>query len=305
MNSYQNIKTSSNDLQTEAPYWRFDRIQQADYQYTCNSKTSTPFTGKELDSETGYSYFGARYYDAELSGLFFSVDPMADKYPNLSPFAYCSWNPIKLVDPDGMANNPVYDIDGNYIGDTKEGFKGAPIIVDKRRLDQCIKIENDKLQNLSAEVVSLYGYYFDDVTSGLSHAAQEKIFTHIVSKLEGTKVGEYVFSMSDIGGKINFYDSGEDVKSNVASDSQHSKIFARHIYDFYETTVENLQCSVLYHEWYGHIKMGWGNGNEEAKKSEGGTHYKCYQFVIDSPLFKKTTEKYQEFNKNMYKHFST
>ena len=61
-----------------------------------------PFTGKELDSETGYSYFGARYYDAELSGLFFSVDPMVDKYPSISPFAYCMWNPIGIIDPLGM-----------------------------------------------------------------------------------------------------------------------------------------------------------------------------------------------------------
>ena len=37
------------------------------------------FTGKERDAETGYSYFGARYYDSDLSGLFLSVDPMADK----------------------------------------------------------------------------------------------------------------------------------------------------------------------------------------------------------------------------------
>ena len=26
---------------------------------------------------------------------------MADKYPNISPYAYCAWNPMKLVDPDG------------------------------------------------------------------------------------------------------------------------------------------------------------------------------------------------------------
>ena len=30
-----------------------------------------------------------------------SVDPMADKYPNISPYAYCAWNPVRLVDPDG------------------------------------------------------------------------------------------------------------------------------------------------------------------------------------------------------------
>lgn len=30
-----------------------------------------------------------------------SVDPMADKYPDISPYAYCNWNPIKFVDPEG------------------------------------------------------------------------------------------------------------------------------------------------------------------------------------------------------------
>ena len=30
-----------------------------------------------------------------------SVDPMMDKYPSVSPYSYCIWNPVKLVDPDG------------------------------------------------------------------------------------------------------------------------------------------------------------------------------------------------------------
>ena len=59
------------------------------------------FTGKERDSETGFSYFGARYYDSDLMTGWLSVDPMADKYPGLSPYAYCGWNPIRFVDPDG------------------------------------------------------------------------------------------------------------------------------------------------------------------------------------------------------------
>ena len=58
-------------------------------------------TGKEKDSETGYGYFGARYMDHELMTMWLSVDPMADKYPSISPYAYCAWNPVKLVDPDG------------------------------------------------------------------------------------------------------------------------------------------------------------------------------------------------------------
>ena len=58
------------------------------------------FIRKERDSETGFSYFGARYYDSDLMTGWLSVDPMADKYPNLSPYAYCGWNPVRLVDPD-------------------------------------------------------------------------------------------------------------------------------------------------------------------------------------------------------------
>ena len=57
-------------------------------------------TGKEKDSETGCYYFGARYYNPDLS-LWLSVDPMSDKYPNLSPYNYCAWNPLRLIDPNG------------------------------------------------------------------------------------------------------------------------------------------------------------------------------------------------------------
>ena len=52
------------------------------------------------DSESGYDYFGARYYSSTLP-MWLSVDPLSDKYPELSPYTYCNWNPIKYVDPDG------------------------------------------------------------------------------------------------------------------------------------------------------------------------------------------------------------
>ncbi len=58
------------------------------------------FTGKERDAETGYDYFGARYYSSSL-GIWLSVDPMSDKYPSLSPYVYCADNPMRLVDLEG------------------------------------------------------------------------------------------------------------------------------------------------------------------------------------------------------------
>jgi RHS repeat-associated protein len=69
---------------------------------SCTTSWFTPYTfsGKEKDAETGYSYFGARYYDSDLS-IWLSVDPMSDKYPSMSPYNYCADNPVILVDPDG------------------------------------------------------------------------------------------------------------------------------------------------------------------------------------------------------------
>ena len=64
-------------------------------------KSRYTFSGKERDSETGYSYFGARYYSSDYS-IWLSVDPLSDKYPNLSPYCYTANNPIKLIDPNGM-----------------------------------------------------------------------------------------------------------------------------------------------------------------------------------------------------------
>ncbi len=67
-----------------------------------NASWNAPYTfsGKEKDVETGYSYFGARYYDSGLS-IWLSVDPMSENTPFATPYAYCINNPIILHDPDG------------------------------------------------------------------------------------------------------------------------------------------------------------------------------------------------------------
>ena len=104
---------------------RTDTLRAHDYQ----QRPKAPFqirpyfhsnsTGKERDEETGYGYFGARYMDHELMTMWLSVDPMADKYPSLSPYNYCAWNPIRLVDPDGCEIGDYYTRDGKWVGRDK------------------------------------------------------------------------------------------------------------------------------------------------------------------------------------------
>jgi RHS repeat-associated protein len=67
-----------------------------------NNKWNTPylFNAKELDEETGLYYYGARYYDPRTS-VWLSTDPLQEKYPEVSTYAYCVNNPVNAIDPNG------------------------------------------------------------------------------------------------------------------------------------------------------------------------------------------------------------
>jgi RHS repeat-associated protein len=56
------------------------------------------FNGKELDEESGMYYYSARYY---APPVFTSRDPLFEKYPWMSPYAYTMNNPVKYIDPTG------------------------------------------------------------------------------------------------------------------------------------------------------------------------------------------------------------
>ncbi len=69
-----------------------------------NPKYRYGFNGKEKDDEVkgaGDNYnYGMRIYDPRI-GKFLSVDPIAKKYPMLTPYQFASNNPIMGVDLDG------------------------------------------------------------------------------------------------------------------------------------------------------------------------------------------------------------
>lgn len=61
------------------------------------------YNGKEFVEMHGLDEYDSKarwYYPAICRTT--TVDPLSDKYPELSPYVYCNWNPIKYVDPDGM-----------------------------------------------------------------------------------------------------------------------------------------------------------------------------------------------------------
>jgi RHS repeat-associated protein len=82
--------------------------------------TPYKFNGKELDEETGLYYYGARYYDPRVS-IWLSVDPLAEKYPNVSPYVYCFNNPVLYVDPDGRDPRIIFVNGYLMMGELKGG----------------------------------------------------------------------------------------------------------------------------------------------------------------------------------------
>jgi RHS repeat-associated protein len=62
------------------------------------------YSSKELDEENGlnwYRFDPGRSYDPAI-GRWMAVDPLAHKYPSVSPYVYCLNNPIIFIDPNGM-----------------------------------------------------------------------------------------------------------------------------------------------------------------------------------------------------------
>ncbi|MCB9235039.1 MAG: hypothetical protein H6581_25520 [Bacteroidia bacterium] len=57
-------------------------------------------TLNERDGESGLDWRGARMYDAEY-GRFLQIDPMAGKFPHLTPYNYTENRPVFWGDPSG------------------------------------------------------------------------------------------------------------------------------------------------------------------------------------------------------------
>ena len=164
---------------------------------------SFTFSAKERDTETGYSYFGSRYYNSDLS-IWLSVDPMAHKYPSLSPYVYCANNPVKLVDPDG---------EKIWIHD-EEGGSAA-----NAYYQELVKWASSENINLSLGNDGYLNASFDGEYSDLSDEAQNflhavynpNITVDIMATTDDYGDNDYAFFCGTYKGVVYGYSKGEEV----------------------------------------------------------------------------------------------
>ncbi|HMG17057.1 MAG TPA: RHS repeat-associated core domain-containing protein, partial [Saprospiraceae bacterium] len=93
----------SADIWTVNDYYPFGSLMPG-RNYAIIDQYRFGFNGKENDNEIkgkgNYQDYGMRAYDGRL-GRFFSVDPLAKKYPELTPYQFASNTPIQAIDLDG------------------------------------------------------------------------------------------------------------------------------------------------------------------------------------------------------------
>ena len=218
---------------------------------------------------------------------------MASDYYPTSPYLYCGGDPINLIDPTG--ENPVYDMAGNFLGCTSEGFTGMIMFYTGTEFIDPTQYTLSELQSSAGNDLITFDEARESNSSGILESAYSRIWTHVASQFEGLQVYDEVFSMSSIdGGKIGYkqIEKGEWETIHYPERDDLLPIITGSGTYPYESTVENIASSIIVHEFYSHGK--------KHCRFECKSHRLAYKNVINfKQLWNKTTDKYKAFNLNM------
>ena len=117
LGSTRMVVDSNDSIRETINYYPFGSEIQMENPALLNGDTSHPFrfTGKELDRQNSLNMydFGARWYDVAGVPMWTSVDPLAEKNPNITPYHFCHDNPVNIIDLDGR--DDFYTNSGQFI----------------------------------------------------------------------------------------------------------------------------------------------------------------------------------------------
>ena len=252
------------------------------------------YNGKELERLLAldcYDY-GARWYDPVLA-RWHAVDPLAEKYPDVSPFVYCHDNPVNKIDPDGM--DDYYTILGNYL------------YSDDKETDNII-IRNEELYRVKQKTgLSWMVTDIPFIEATLSAEAYSNIFTDILSKMEGVNVSDLYNNKvsvtvwngdTNIKTSTNYFNEPSfdgDATATIVpyKGKQRMTAFIFPKEDTKErellSTISNVQNILGAHEYIGHFKRGLTDAD----------HKKIFQIQKNHISWKKTTKHFKEYENDV------
>ena len=289
VNANGNVQQVTNYYPFGAPYADTSASTSSDFQ-------PYKYNGKELDKMHGlntYDY-GARQHDPILA-RWDRIDPLCEKYYNVSTYAYCHNNPIRRIDPDGK--DDYYTSSGQFL------FR------DQKETDYII-VRDQFLYNLKSATGAEWinpDTPIEDVE--LSAEAYSNIFTNVLSQMEGVDVKELhnqkvsvtVWRESDDNLGMYTIDRYNDAGKASATLAETGKlkngdqVVSCYVYPqgtkekSILNTVSNLQNLLGVHEFLGHYKNGWRSHNQVVP------------FQRNHKTWQKATNDYKNYINDVYK----
>jgi len=114
------------------------------------------FNAKELDEETGWYYYGARYYNPKWS-IWLSVDPASEIYPSVSPYVFVKNNPLNHLEIEGrfwirITNGKAVAFATDYRwADSMDGLTAIPVLGMAFEFAKAVVMSQDPSYNMAKE----------------------------------------------------------------------------------------------------------------------------------------------------------
>lgn len=135
---------------------------------------------------------------------------MTDKYPGISPYAYCMWNPINIVDPNGMDTVTV-SFDANKKSYSLNYSKGGDNVIigpngESQKFDSDVDVCQYRFASIGNNEVSAYMVNVKD--------GEDPIFGFAVER-KSTLIGDGPYNMTQ--------NEKSDIDKNPTSTSKNPK----------------------------------------------------------------------------------
>jgi hypothetical protein len=242
-----------------------------------------------VEQDTAYSESTMK---PEVTSRWLSSDPLADEFPNWSPYKYGNCNPLIFTDPTGMSENPIFDSEtGNYLGSDNKGFlEGDVLFMDKGKYDN---LSQNNSQLIDHDVATKNSNYtmgslpdsdkgmalFEKAYNTIAEAGY-KVFEGAKPDLKNNKVEAQRFTGTYKDAYA--YNDGAIPKGNDGFEKHDIKVNFNDRKDL--NTAGNVFSNFL-HEYKGHgiMNIGTGYANET----------RIFNMQVNHPSFKFTSGNYK------------